>query len=151
MLEEALAAFDGTILAVSHDRWFLDRICDRIVAFEEGGVHCEPGNFSRYLETRRERHARYAPRDPGMSPNKSTPTAPAPRRKMNNREKQELEGMEATILQAENIASDLEVVLNDPDFHATRSEEVPALIARLEAQRLEIERLYARWEELSNL
>jgi ATP-binding cassette subfamily F protein uup len=36
MLEEALADFDGSVLVVSHDRYFLDRVCDQIVAFEEG-------------------------------------------------------------------------------------------------------------------
>ena len=50
MLEEALAAFPGTILVVSHDRYFLDRICDQIVAFEDDGVKVSPGNFSYYLE-----------------------------------------------------------------------------------------------------
>ncbi|MFM8364001.1 MAG: ABC-F family ATP-binding cassette domain-containing protein, partial [Verrucomicrobiota bacterium] len=151
MLEEALAAFDGTVIAVSHDRWFLDRICDRIVAFEEGGIHCEPGNYSRYLETRRGRQTRYSAMSASHFAGKAASSAPASRRKMNNKEKQELEGMEATILAAEKIASDMDALLNDADFHATRSAEAPGLISRLAAQRLEIERLYARWEELSNL
>jgi ATP-binding cassette subfamily F protein uup len=55
MLEEALAAFPGTILVVSHDRYFLDRICDQIVAFEDDGVKVSPGNFSYYLEKRQAR------------------------------------------------------------------------------------------------
>ena len=54
MLEEALADFDGTILVVSHDRYFLDRICDQIVAFEDGGVFVQPGNYSYYLEKKKE-------------------------------------------------------------------------------------------------
>ena len=59
MLEEALADFDGTVLVVSHDRYFLDRICDQIVAFEEGaGIFVQPGNYSYYLEKKRERDAR---------------------------------------------------------------------------------------------
>src|SRR6185369_17630951 len=55
MLEEAIADFDGSVLVVSHDRYFLDRICDQIVAFEDGGIHVQHGNYSYYLEKRKER------------------------------------------------------------------------------------------------
>ena len=57
MLEEALADFDGTVLVVSHDRYFLDRICDQVVAFEDGGLFVQPGNYSYYLEKKKERDA----------------------------------------------------------------------------------------------
>jgi ATP-binding cassette subfamily F protein uup len=148
MLEEALAAFDGTILVVSHDRYFLDRICDRIVAFEEGGIHSQPGNFSYYLEGKKSRESRYA----SMAQSKKSDTASksAPKRKLGYREKEELDGIEGTILEVEKSVADLESLLNEPDFHATRTAEVPGVLSQLEAQRKEIDRLYARWEELSN-
>src|SRR5205807_2831825 len=57
MLEEALADFDGTVLVVSHDRYFLDRICDQVIAFEAGGLFVQPGNYSYYLEKKKERDA----------------------------------------------------------------------------------------------
>src|SRR5436305_4127360 len=57
MLEEALADFDGTVLVVSHDRYFLDRICDQIIAFEEDSVFVQRGNYSYYLEKKKERDA----------------------------------------------------------------------------------------------
>ncbi|HZS77801.1 MAG TPA: ABC-F family ATP-binding cassette domain-containing protein [Ktedonobacteraceae bacterium] len=51
VLEAALEEFDGTILTVSHDRYFLDKIVDKIVAIEEDGqVRVYPGNFSYYYE-----------------------------------------------------------------------------------------------------
>ena len=59
MFEEALADFDGTVLVVSHDRYFLDRICDQVIAFEEGGLFVQPGNYSYYLEKKKERDARH--------------------------------------------------------------------------------------------
>src|SRR5689334_19726636 len=58
MLEEALADFDGSVLVVSHDRYFLDRICDQIIAFEDNGLFVQPGNYSYYLEKKKERDAR---------------------------------------------------------------------------------------------
>jgi len=53
VLESALDEFEGTLLAVSHDRYFLDRIVNRIVAIEDGGqLKQYLGNFSYYLEKR---------------------------------------------------------------------------------------------------
>jgi ABC-type multidrug transport system ATPase subunit len=51
-LEEGLADFGGTILVVSHDRWFLEKIADRIVLIEEGGLVPYEGSFSEYWRDR---------------------------------------------------------------------------------------------------
>jgi len=55
-LEEALEAFAGCAIVVSHDRWFLDRIATHILAFEgDSNVRFFVGNFSEYEEDRRKR------------------------------------------------------------------------------------------------
>ena len=46
MLEAALEEFDGTAIFVSHDRYFLDRIADRIVVVRDGGVRAYEGGWS---------------------------------------------------------------------------------------------------------
>jgi ATP-binding cassette subfamily F protein 3 len=46
VLEDALERFDGTVVAVSHDRYFLDRIADRIVVVADGEVHDYEGGWS---------------------------------------------------------------------------------------------------------
>jgi len=153
MLEEALADFDGSVLVVSHDRYFLDRICDQIIAFEDGGTFVQPGNYSYYLEKKRERDARnqaafaaVAKALPaGTERVASKPNRP---RKLTFKEQRELEGMEQTILTREQRVQELETTLNDPAFHATRSQEAHALIVELEEVRAEVTRLYARWQEL---
>jgi ATP-binding cassette subfamily F protein 3 len=53
VLEAALDEFDGTVLVVSHDRYFLDRVVDRIVSIEDGEVRAYPGNYSDYLRRAR--------------------------------------------------------------------------------------------------
>src|SRR5712691_5861203 len=59
VLEAALQVFEGTILTVSHDRYFLDKIVNRIVSIEEDGkVRMYPGNFSYYYEKRNASHAK---------------------------------------------------------------------------------------------
>ncbi|HEX4715956.1 MAG TPA: ABC-F family ATP-binding cassette domain-containing protein [Ktedonobacteraceae bacterium] len=56
ILEAALTEFEGTILTVSHDRYFLDRIVSQIIAIEDDGQVClYPGNFSYYFEKKREK------------------------------------------------------------------------------------------------
>ena len=55
-LEDALLDFGGCLVVVSHDRWFLDRICTHILAFEGNSeVRWFEGNFTDYLEDKRRR------------------------------------------------------------------------------------------------
>jgi sulfate-transporting ATPase len=55
-LEEALLEFGGCAVVISHDRWFLDRICTHILAFEgDSEVHFYPGNYTEYEEDRKKR------------------------------------------------------------------------------------------------
>jgi len=55
-LEEGLLSFAGCAVVISHDRWFLDRICSHIISFEgDSGVVWFEGNFSDYQENRRQR------------------------------------------------------------------------------------------------
>ncbi len=55
-LEEAILAFPGSAMVISHDRWFLDRVATHILAYEDdGGVVFHEGNFTEYEEDRRSR------------------------------------------------------------------------------------------------
>ncbi|HSH95890.1 MAG TPA: ABC transporter ATP-binding protein, partial [Roseimicrobium sp.] len=157
ILEEALSNFDGSVLVVSHDRYFLDRVCDQVVVFEAGGVFIQPGNYSYYLEKKKERDARVAEKAKPFVASKSSATnstaaAPAQKpsksRKLSFKEQKELSGIEDAIHTAEGRAAEIEAILHDPAFYATRSKEAPALTASLETAKSEVARLYARWEEL---
>ena len=155
MLEEALADFDGSVICVSHDRYFLDRICDQIIAFEDNGIIVQPGNYSYYLEKRQAREtaarlqAQAAARH-AASRQKAAASSAKPR-KLTFKEKAELEGIESVILAAEEEAGAIEALLHDPEFQATRFAEVPALIDRHDAAKAAVARLYERWEELERL
>jgi ATP-binding cassette subfamily F protein uup len=151
MLEEALVDFEGSVLVVSHDRFFLDRICDQIVAFEDGNVFVTPGNFSYYLENKQARDEQnkktfqaIAPPKLGKAPAGKTSDA----RKLSFKEKRELETIENRISAAEARVASIETELNDPDFYVTRAAEAPQLVAQLVESKSEVSRLYARWAEL---
>ncbi len=154
MLEEAIADFEGAVLVVSHDRYFLDRICDRIIAFEDDGVHITPGNYSYYLEKRQQREAiqraQAAAREADARRRTAGKSADKPR-KLTLAEKKELEGIEDRISAAEHEVEAMELKLNDPIFQTERFNEVPQLVSDLDRARDEVSRLYARWEELEAL
>ena len=157
MLEEAIAGFPGSVLVVSHDRYFLDRICDHIVAFEDDGVHTSPGNYSYYLEKRQKREAIFraqtasANRD-AAARKKAAAAKPADKkRKLTYNETRELETIEQRILEAEEKVSDLETKLNDPAFQAENFAKLNELTAELETNRAAVAALYTRWEALEAL
>lgn len=167
MLEEAIADFDGTVVVVSHDRYFLDRICDQVIAFEDtGSLFIQPGNYSYYLEKRREREqaareqeqllsamisGTRRPSAESATPEVASPTPGPKARKLSFKEQRELEGLEPAIHTKEVRIHELESQLNDPGFYAQRAKEAPEVLAELEATRSEVARLYARWEELESL
>ena len=150
VLEEALATFKGSVLAVSHDRYFLNRICTGILAFEgEGRVRYCAGNFDYYLELR-ERETNPPP-EPAAVPSPS-PAAPAAKpRKLKWKEERELETIEATILSAEQEVARQEKLFAEPDFYEKHRGDLQAVEGQLVAARKRVASLYARWEELEAL
>jgi ATP-binding cassette subfamily F protein uup len=156
ILEEALVDFEGSVLAVSHDRFFLDRICDQIVAFEDEGIFITPGNFSYYLENKqaREEETRrlFATIAPSGSVKSQTGVKAAVSvRKRSFKEQRELAGIESAIQSAETRVEQLEAELNDPNFYPTRAAEAPKLVRELAEAKTEVSRLYSRWHELEQL
>jgi len=148
MLEEALSAFGGSILVVSHDRYFLDRICDQIIAFEDGGLHVTPGNYSYYLEKRQQRES--ALKDQAKAYKALKPAAkPAEKpRKLSQKERAELDTIEDRIFAAEDEVATIETRMNDPEFQVSNYEQIPAEMEKLEVARAATAALYERWEEL---
>jgi ATP-binding cassette subfamily F protein uup len=148
-LEEGLIDFAGCALIVSHDRWFLDRVATGILAFEgDGEVTFYEGSYSFYAERRQTKKAAAAVPVDEKAPKGQRPTKPPPPRKLTFKEKAELAGMEAAIGSAEQKVATLEATLSDPTVFKDRPTEVQTLVADLDAARAEVERLFARWQEL---
>ena len=147
-LEEGLVHFAGCALIVSHDRWFLDRVATAILAFEgDGQVTLYEGSYSFYAERRPKQAGERAKRES----KDSRAAKPAAARKLSFKEARELEAIEDTIATAEAQVATLEATLSDPGVFKDRPTEVQALIGELEAARGEVERLFARWQELDAL
>jgi len=150
VLEEALTLFPGCVLVVSHDRYFLNRVCTGILAFEgEGQVTFSEGNYDYYLEKRR----RAASGSGGGAREFKVTGSPAGSkagkpRKLSFKEQRELEGIEAVIQVAEAEVTEREAQFVDPEFVRKNGARMQALLAELETSKTKVAVLYARWEEL---
>src|SRR4051794_20797378 len=153
LLEEALVAFTGSVVVVSHDRYFLNRVCTAILAFEEDGVpRYHVGNYDYYLEKRAgagtddsgpAKRGPAAITDPGSK--KSKP------RKLKYKEERELEGMEAAILAAEEEVTRIETLFADSQFYTKHAADFAQIETELRQARDKVARLYSRWAELGEL
>jgi ABC transport system ATP-binding/permease protein len=150
VLEEALAAFDGCVIAVSHDRYFLNRVCNGIMAFEgDGKVHFSEGDYDYYLEKRDVREAEAAVQT--VAPKKQKERVKIQTTKLTWKEAKELETIEAEIVSTEAEVERIEAIFSAPDFYQKRGEKTARLTEALAAARATVDRLYARWNELEEV
>ncbi len=154
LLEETIVAFDGCALVVSHDRYFLNRICTHLLVFgEDGEIHEITGNYDDYLlfmERRKEDRVAAARAAAAAAPTATTGRKDEPGRvlKLSWKEKQELEGIEASILEVEGQVTELETEMQVAGFYEQPHDQVLAKLDALGAARKKVEGLYARWQEL---
>jgi ATP-binding cassette subfamily F protein uup len=153
LLEEALIDFPGTIIVVSHDRYFLNRMATAILAFEgEAMVRYAVGNYDYYLEKRAEELAAIQLKPAGSTATGRRAAPVANRsRKLKWKEERELESIEAVILEAEDKVTNLEKTFGDPEFYQKHGKNHAALEAELKAARERVVELYGRWEELEQI
>ena len=155
MLEEALIAFTGVTCVVSHDRYFLNRVCTDILAFEgDGKIHHSVGDYDYYLEKKAKAVAAAARQSAAiLETNKAAQAKEAAgskskSRKLSFKETRELEGIEAQIHAVEAEVVRIEGLFADPEFFRKNAAKVNELTAELEAAKVKVPQLYARWEEL---
>jgi len=158
LLEEALTGFDGAVLLVTHDRYFLDQVATQILAFPvQPGEDGRAGRVTSFagLDQWEEWHraqtiAARAPR--GGAPITGASAAPpaAPRKKLAFKLQREWETIEVDITSAEAKAVALEAELQSPAI-ASNAARIMALADDAASARAEVDRLYARWAELEAL
>jgi ATP-binding cassette subfamily F protein uup len=156
ILEGLLLNFTGSVLLVTHDRYFLDKVATSILAFEgDGKVVRYEGNFAMYRRLKEQAQARAAT-SPAPSAKKAEPVPQAEAKqarkpgKLSYKEQRELDGMEAAIEAAETRKAELEAQLVDPSVYSSAS-KAAEVQKELGVTAAEVERLYARWQELQNL
>jgi ATP-binding cassette subfamily F protein uup len=143
VLEEALIAFSGTVLVVTHDRYFLDRVATRILYLDgKGAVREWPGDMTGLLEQLKEEAKQRAPREKKEKPKRER-RGP---RKRSYMEQREFDGLPDRIAALEEEIASIDLRLADPEFYA-RPDVGEVTVRRKEAES-ELAVMYARWEEL---
>ena len=158
VLEEALIAFPGVVFVVSHDRYFLNRVCTDILAFEgDGKIHHSVGDYDYYLEKKKKAVVAASRQSAAIvATNKAEKSAALSRdaatkikpRKLSFKEQRELEGIEAQIHAVEAEVTRIEGLFADPEFFRKHASQVNQLTSELDATKANVPKLYARWEEL---
>jgi len=151
VLEGALEDFDGTILTVSHDRYFINRVANRVIELNPDGAKEYIGNYDDYLEKKRLEEAGIEEEE--FTGKTKTQIDKEKRRARLAKEsakalKQQLSAAEKAIQDTEGLIAELEEKMGDPETYKD-----PAFAQEIARQHREaqekLETLYEEWEALS--
>ena len=159
LLEEFVAEFPGTLLLVSHDRAFLDRVVTSLLVFEGNGVVREfVGGYTDWSQYRAQRELdsrSAAARKPGRTRAPATAvaavrTGAAGARRLSFKDQRELASLPERLQGLEADKARIEAELADPAFYRQPPSTLPERLQRLELLNRDIEAGYARWAELES-
>ncbi|MCR4851565.1 MAG: ABC-F type ribosomal protection protein [Lachnospiraceae bacterium] len=167
ILEDALNAYEGTVLYVSHDRYFINRTAGRIIELEDHGITEYLGDYDYYVEKKSQINGTVpdasaicisgsvnignSEKEPAQTSNgaddyKAQKEQNALKRKNEN----ELKRCEERISKLESENKELEDKMSDPAI-ATSSVKLQEITSTLDSNNTELQELYLRWEELETL
>lgn len=160
ILENALNNYDGTVLYVSHDRYFINKTATRILDLKNKKLVNYIGNYDYYLEKCDEMTKIYAPETVSLSSGSSSSAGTAPAAKADwkaQKEEQaklrkiqnEIKKTESRIDELEQIISECDSELANPEY-ATNVGKLMEIQKSKEAAESELETLYEKWEELNS-
>jgi ATP-binding cassette subfamily F protein uup len=154
VLEEALTGFDGAVLLVTHDRYFLDQVATTILAFDPSPSSTSGPNsivpfasLAQWEGWRAERLV--AARAAAKATSAASAGAPGAgrRSKLGYQEQREYDAIEETLARAETAVNEAVAESERPE-HAADAARLIELLALVEERRAEVDRLYTRWAEL---
>lgn len=160
LLEELVAGFDGTLLLVSHDRSFLDRVVTSLLVLDgKGEVREFVGGWTDWEEWKRQH-------DTSVSASNSRKTAkptskdeivatvvgaPSKKKRLSYKDQREFDELPAKLESLESQKSELEALVADPTFYERHQDEIKKTLSDLQSISEAIEATYSRWEELESL
>ncbi|HPT84204.1 MAG TPA: ABC-F family ATP-binding cassette domain-containing protein [Limnochordia bacterium] len=136
-LEQTLAEFSGTIIFVSHDRYFIDKLASKIWLLEDGRLQQYAGGYRDFEQARAAQAAELQARAPKPGPDK-------PRRSA-AKHRERLRLLEEEIVDLEERLAKLEAALASPELYQDESQSVPVIQEYQELQ-LRLTEKYEEWE-----
>ena len=152
ILEEYLLSFQGIVITVSHDRYFLDNVADRIFEFDgQGGLRQYEGGYTDYLEAKKNRQDEIKETEQPQTKKEGNRDWKGPRQakvKFSFKEQREYETIDQDISDLEERISKLEEEIL---ANATNSAKLNALMAEKEEAEAALEKKMDRWVYLTEL
>lgn len=161
-LEDTLKTYAGTLLFVSHDRYFLDRVASNVIVLDNGDWKFYEGNYSDYVQFTKNRAAESVTMDaPSSSTRESKKSADPELKESNNRKSKDskrkrkfpyrkVADLEAEISEYEELVERLQGDLGDPEV-LRDGERVKDTMDAFEDAQQHLEELYEHWEEAVEL
>ncbi len=151
VLECALQDYDGTILTVSHDRYFINRVANRVIEMTQDGVTAYEGNYDAYLEKKRQMSALLTPLE--TSGKTRTQIEKEQKKERASREetrakKARLRQLESEIESTEALADELQTALGEGEIWLDH-EKALAKQNEFDSLKKRLEDMYAAWETLA--
>jgi len=153
ILEEYLQQFKGCVIVVSHDRYFMDKVVDHLLAFQgQAKIMDFPGNYTQYREWKEIQEALEKEKEQQLKPKEDKPqpniTKPEEKKKLSFKDKREFEELDALIPKLEEEKANIEAELSSGTLS---TEELIAKSNRISELIDEIDEKTMRWMELSEL
>ncbi len=153
VLENFLQQFQGSLIIVSHDRYFIDRVVDHVLAFEgEGKIRNFVGNFSEYREMKSQESKKLAEQPSMQAPKvaeiaQAVPKSPSAQRKLSYKEQRELEMIDRELpVIEEKRAAIMQQLTTETEYGV-----ISNLYAELESLTSKLEEMELRWLELQEI
>ena len=147
LLEEVIAAFEGTLLLISHDRAFLNNVVQSTLVFEGNGrVKEYAGGYDDYLE--QSNPALGSTSKPAKKKSLKAKMPSEKQKKLTYKEALLLESLPDKIAELENEQEDLQRQINDQNFFKKPHEETTSTAKRLAFLESELVETYTQWEDL---
>jgi ATP-binding cassette subfamily F protein 3 len=149
-LEQALLEFEGTLIVVSHDRYFLNRVVDLLIVLGDGRAQVIHGNYDTY-ERMRALQAEMRPARKEEKPKESARTAaPKPAKRKRRFPYRKTEEIETDIAATETRLRELEEQMASPDLYRD-GDKVKETTKAFEETKTQLAQLYEHWEEAVEL
>ena len=152
VVERMLADFAGTVLVVSHDRYFIDQVADQVLDIEDGRAEYYRGNYSYYYEKKQEKEKNLLAeqretKEKVIRPDLQLREEEKERKRIRRRLNQEIDAIEASIMEIEQRKAELESLLSDT---STYNDEEKARNLNTEYRQIEqsLRSGYEQWEYL---
>lgn len=147
-LEEGFESFPGAVVLISHDRYILDRVASLVLGLHDGNAQLFGGY--RQWDEQRKSFFEANSKDASESRVKGAPQVNTQKKKLSYKDVRELSTIEEEIAKAEDALSQTQLAI-DSGHHASDATKLAELCSLIARQQADVDRLYARWQELETL